>query len=229
MAIVYVHNNSTNRVERYDLADSSPMPYVNGRTLTVSEFRARSCSPILWTDRNTMQAWNNLRGSYGRTIPVGAAFKRIWEGGHSGQSQHYAGTAFDVGQTLTQAQRTEIHAIAQRSGVWGYVEPISLTPTWVHVDRRYGVPACAAGGYPLLRRGAKGIYVFVAQDALATLGYPAGGLDGVFGSGMHSAVSSFQRDRGLAADGIIGCNTWTALTREALDKGQTPTVIGKCY
>ena len=28
---------------------------------------------------------------------VGCAFKRLFEGGHSGQSQHYAGSAFDTG------------------------------------------------------------------------------------------------------------------------------------
>lgn len=53
------------------------------------------------------------------------------------QSQHYAGVAFDVGQTLSPAQRTRLWNSANNSGVWYYVEPISLTPTWVHFDKRF--------------------------------------------------------------------------------------------
>ena len=53
------------------------------------------------------------------------------------QSQHYAGVAFDVGQRLTQTQRTRLWNSANNSGVWSYVEPISLTPTWVHFDKRF--------------------------------------------------------------------------------------------
>jgi len=126
MATVYIFNNNTNAVERYILGENEAMPYAFGRTMTVGEFRARSCSPVLWTSLWAMQAWNNLRSAYGRSIPIGAAFKRIWEGGHAGQSQHYAGVSFDIGQGLSQAERNTIHGIATRSGVWGYVEPLYL-------------------------------------------------------------------------------------------------------
>ena len=47
-----------------------------------------------------------------------------------GQSQHYAGVSFDVGQKLTNAQRTAMRNTAINSGVWSYVEPAYLTPTW---------------------------------------------------------------------------------------------------
>ena len=39
-----------------------------------------------------------------------------------GQSQHYAGTSFDVGQNLTNAERTIMRNKAISSGVWSYVE-----------------------------------------------------------------------------------------------------------
>lgn len=51
------------------------------------------------------------------------------------QSQHYAGVAFDVGQTLSSSQRNRLWNSANDSGVWAYVEPIRLTPTWVHFDK----------------------------------------------------------------------------------------------
>ena len=230
METVYVYNNDTNTVERHRLADSDAMPYIENRTMTVREFRARSCSPVLWTDIRAMRAWNSLRSAYGRPIPIGAAFRRIWEGRHSPQSQHYAGIAFDVGQTLTQAERNEIFAAASRSVEWTYVDPLYRTPTWVHIDARFGVPACpAGGGYPALRQGDRGVYVFVAQDALAALGFPPGGLDGIFGPNTRAAAMAFQYVNALVPDAVIGCATWTALAAAAVGIGQTATVAGKCH
>lgn len=114
-----------------------------GRTLTVREFRGSSKSPTLWTTKRTMQAWNTQRYIFGQPIPVGFAFKRPWEGGHGFQSQHYAGVAFDVAQTWTNAKRAALRNSAKASGVWSYVEPLSLTPTWVHFDKRSLNYACS--------------------------------------------------------------------------------------
>ena len=113
------------------------MPYNTNGTLRVREFRGSSKSNILWTTKRTMQSWNSQRYLFGAPIPVGFAFKRPYEGGHGNQSQHYAGVAFDVGQTLTSSRRTALWNSAKNSGVWSYVEPISLTPTWVHWDKRF--------------------------------------------------------------------------------------------
>ena len=61
--------------------------------------------------------------------------------------------------------------------MWTYVEPQSLTPTWVHFDKRFGRPACGTAGYPLIKRGSISTYVLIAQDDLNTLGFRTGGLD----------------------------------------------------
>ena len=98
--------------------------------------------------------------------------------------------AFDVGQSLTQSRRTAIYRAARSTGAWGYVEPLSQTPTWVHFDRRYGTPACSGttAGYPTLRRGSRGCYVMILQDALSTLGYQTGSrIDGLFGTRTEEA------------------------------------------
>lgn len=142
MAKIIVYNNDSNRMETYYRGEQEAMPYVTNRTLTVNEFRGSSNSPTLWTEKRAMQAWNSQRYIYGRPIPVGFAFKRPWEGGHGSQSQHYAGVAFDVGQRLTNVQRNALRNSAINSGVWSYVEPVYLTPTWVHFDKRRGTPAC---------------------------------------------------------------------------------------
>ncbi|MCL2081165.1 MAG: peptidoglycan-binding protein [Oscillospiraceae bacterium] len=216
MATVKVFNNDENRMETYYKRENEAMPYNTGNTLTVSEFRGSSLSDLLWTEKRAMQSWNSFRFLYGRPIFVGFAFKRPREGGHGQQSQHYAGLAFDVGHNLNNAQRAEMRNLAINSGLWGYVEPVSLSPTWVHFDRRRGTPACASGGYPMLRQGLLGAYVLVLQDALSSLGYGTGGLDGVFGGMTATAVMSYQRSRGLMQDGIVGCITWSTLMYDAV-------------
>lgn len=214
MITVLVYNNQTGRMERYNRELYQAMPYVEGNTLTVGEFRGKSKSGIVWTDRRAMYAWNRTRSAWGKPIYVGYAFRRIGEGGHANQSQHYAGVAFDVAQNLDNAQQDQLRNLAESLGVWGYVEPAYLTPTWVHFDRRLGPPACSAG-YPLLREGMRGVYVATLQDALETVGSYNVGIDGVFGPKTRNAVQAFQQQNGLTADGIVGCATWTALTAQA--------------
>ena len=225
MAKIIVFNNDTDRMETYYRGESEPMPYNTNGTLRVREFRGSSNSNTLWTTKRTMQAWNSQRYIFGGPIPVGFAFKRPYEGGHGNQSQHYAGVAFDVAQTLTPNRRRELWNSANNSGVWSYVEPISLTPTWVHFDKRFGTPACTTGGYPLLRRGSLSNYVLIAQDDLNTLGYRTGGLDGIFGQATQTAVRNYQRNVGLAVDGIVGCNTWRSLQENVVGTGRTSTTI----
>lgn len=225
MAKILVYNQDTNRMETFFRGENEAMPYNTNGTLKVKEFRGSSKSNMLWTDKRTMQAWNSQRYIYGAPINVGFAFKRPYEGGHGSQSQHYAGTAFDVGQGLTNAQRTRLRTSAINSGVWTYVEPVTLSPTWVHFDRRYGTPACSSGGFPLIRRGSRGNYVCIAQDDLNTLGYKTGGLDGVFGEQTYNAVRRYQSSRGLSVDGIIGCNTWRSLQENVVGTGPTSTTI----
>ena len=225
MVKIIVYNNDTDRMETYYRDLSESMPYNTNRTLTVREFRGASRSNTLWTTKRTMESWNTQRYLYGGPIPVGFAFRRPWEGGHGYQSQHYAGTAFDVGQRWTNAQRAVLRNSAENSGLWSYIEPFSISPTWVHFDRRQSPPACSSGGYPLLKRGSLSVYVLIAQDDLNTLGFSTGGLDGIFGARTYNAVVNYQRSRGLLADGIIGCNTWRSLQENVLGIGRTSTTI----
>jgi peptidoglycan hydrolase-like protein with peptidoglycan-binding domain len=88
----------------------------------------------------------------------------------------------------------------------------------------WGVPACVTGDVPVpvppdpdkkptLRRGDAGPYVTLAQTELLQRGYDLGswGADGKFGAATEKAVKQFQRDWGLAEDGIIGSKTWAML------------------
>lgn len=219
MAKILVYNNQTNRMETYYRGEAEPMPYNRG-TLRVREFRGSSESNLLWTDKRTMQSWNNFRTLYGRGIYVGFAFKRCWEGGHGILSQHYAGVAFDVGQNLSESSRNYMRNLAKASGYWRYVEPAADTPRWVHFDNRW-----IASGYPLTQFGSRGVYVLIAQDALNTLGLGTGGLDGIFGRRTKEAVITFQGNNGLSQDGQIGNITWNSLMTQVAGKGASNSTI----
>lgn len=215
MAKILVYNNNTNRMETFYRGENEAMPYISNRTLTVKEFRGSSASDVLWTDRRCMMAWNSFRYVYGKPIFVGFAFKRPYEGGHGILSQHYAGLAFDVGQNLTNEGRTEMRNLAVSSRIWNYVEPANLTPRWVHFDERQTM-----SGYPVIRRGSRGVYVCIAQDALNSLNYLTGGLDGIFGTITERSTREYQSKKGLVVDGIIGRNTWNTLMTEVVGRGR---------
>jgi peptidoglycan hydrolase-like protein with peptidoglycan-binding domain len=62
----------------------------------------------------------------------------------------------------------------------------------------------------LLRRGSKGPDVLEVQKALNTMRGRLV-LDGDYGSATEEAVKGLQREHGLAADGIVGPQTWALL------------------
>jgi len=72
---------------------------------------------------------------------------------------------------------------------------------------------------PVLHAGMNTLAVFVAQVLLIRHGYACGGPivngkeqpDGEYGPATESSVLSFQRAKGLEADGVISADTWAAL------------------
>ena len=61
-------------------------------------------------------------------------------------------------------------------------------------------------------RGAKGDAVFAVQKALKAAGLEVkGGIDGAFGSGTSSTISSFQTNKGLPVTGLLDIPTAVAL------------------
>ena len=66
--------------------------------------------------------------------------------------------------------------------------------------------------YPLLKQNYRGAYVTFLQQLLESNLYPVGGIDGIFGTRTLNAVRAFQQANGLTVDGIVGNNTWNALT-----------------
>lgn len=63
---------------------------------------------------------------------------------------------------------------------------------------------------PLLAEGSTGAEVSALQHALATYNPVSGPgpIDGIFGPATKASVQSYQGDRGVAVDGIVGDRTW---------------------
>ena len=75
--------------------------------------------------------------------------------------------------------------------------------------------------YGQVSYGSKGSDVTELQKLLNNNGYNLS-VDGDFGSKTQAAVKDYQQKNGLAVDGIVGTNTWGALTK-ANTATQTPT------
>jgi hypothetical protein len=63
----------------------------------------------------------------------------------------------------------------------------------------------------LLQLGATGADVGKLETRLNQLGLYAGPADNIFGGGVQAGVKAFQKANGLAADGVVGPQTWAAL------------------
>src|SRR5215217_9678387 len=85
-------------------------------------------------------------------------------------------------------------------GVDGIVGEI----TWLNIDE-------ADMSNPTIRKGSTGNPVRRALKRLSLGGFDTGGVDGIFGAKTESAVKHFQKDRGLARDGIVVPKTWAAI------------------
>lgn len=81
---------------------------------------------------------------------------------------------------------------------------------------------------PTQDRGNRGSDVVALQYLLDAHGASIA-TDGIFGSGTDAAVKSFQRSKGLADDGIVGPNTWSALQVTVRQGDRGPAVKAVQY
>ena len=77
--------------------------------------------------------------------------------------------------------------------------------------------------YRTLYRGRSGEDVFMVQMRLKELGYYTGTVTGGYYGGTINAVTAFQRDHGLDADGAAGAKTQAVLFSTSLDPTAAPT------
>lgn len=81
------------------------------------------------------------------------------------------------------------------------------------------------GGARVLSRGLHGADVHALQDALNALGFDVGTADGRFGPRTGAGVIAFQKDVGIAADGLVGRSTKAALRGIARDATTNSAIL----
>lgn len=74
---------------------------------------------------------------------------------------------------------------------------------------------------PLLKFGSSGVKVSIVQEVLSISKHYGGEIDGKFSTLTEKAVRAFQQSFGIKADGIVGQETWTALSQ--IPRGYNPS------
>ena len=108
------------------------------------------------------------------------------------------------------------------SGGGGPIPPQYRTTTPRSSQGKVSSSGSYGGG--TLRYGNRSAAVIRLQSRLRELGFFSGRSTGYFGSATLSAVKAFQRSQGLAADGVVGSST-----RSALYGGGAPASTGGGY
>lgn len=147
---------------------------------------------------------------------------------------HWQWLGFDTVDGLVEEARSG--AAGQARLMARYIDKSGLTTAlnnhdWEAVGHGYNGPGFAKNGYHLklaeayrqqvegpapgdrlMKIGSRGEFVTELQEALVALDY-AVDTDGIYGPGTAGAVSRFQQEHGLAADGIAGQATQAAIDR----------------
>ena len=78
---------------------------------------------------------------------------------------------------------------------------------------------------PTLSKNSRGNDVLILQKKLYLIGYDITELDGVFGNETEKAVTAFQKDQKITANGVVTNVTWRALKKAKEKKGRTLPAI----
>lgn len=136
-----------------------------------------------------------------------------WEdsgkGDNKGTPNHVGIVEKVSGSTITVIEGNYNQAVKRRT--------LSINGKYI---RGYGVPkysnAAISVSLPVLKNGSKGNEVKTLQRLLLALGYNMDGYgaDGSFGPATEKAVKKFQKNKGLADDGIVSLNTWNVILKK---------------
>lgn len=106
-------------------------------------------------------------------------------------------------------------AAGQKSYFYGVTEKATYV---VQQEKAAGVPSPSQAPAPtntcsgVYGQGNQGPCVTLIQQRLKDLGYDPGPVDGIYGAKTTSATKVFQSRNGLTQDGVVGPQTWAALT-----------------
>ena len=121
----------------------------------------------------------------------------------------------NYGATTTAA----VKAFQKRNDLYddGIAGPTTMAKLYSSSARK---ASSVVGHLGSLKEGMNGSAVRTLQKNLKTLGYYTGSVDGDYGSGTLAAVTAFQTDHDLTADGVAGKGTLNAI-QNALNGGSS--------
>lgn len=125
------------------------------------------------------------------------------------------------------ATEAAVKAFQARSGLWndGVAGPDTQNKLYSSSAAKSGSVVSSIG--VSLKEGMESASVRAMQKRLKELSYLTGSVDGTFGAGTKAAVTAFQQQNGLKADGIAGTATLNKLYSTSAKKAasaSTPTV-----
>ncbi len=193
---------------------------------TVKEFQCHDGSDTVLVDGALVTLLQKIRDHFGKAVHITSAYRTAaWnkKQGGSSNSYHTKGMAADI--QIIGVSPVEVALYAQSIGAGGVGLYLYSGGNFVHVDSRTAktrwIQARKSGGYtvvpsifPTVQRGSRGDAVRLLQRGIGAAE------DGVFGSGTHAALVSFQKKCFLDTkehDGICGVKTWTEVVK-ALEK-----------
>jgi hypothetical protein len=201
------------------------------KNFRLDEFKCKcgKCDPIL-LDTVLVDWLQKLRDHFGKSIHVNSGYRCKTHNasakvGGSPTSHHVKGMAADI--RIEGVTPKEVAKYAESIGI----QRIGLYDTFVHIGsdakksfwlghehtvvETFG---CAPQKtvtveLPVLKKGCKGDSVMALQALLIGYGYDCGdkGADGSFGVNTLKALTDYQEDMDLEADGSCGKETWSAL------------------
>ena len=214
MPKIVLFNNQTGALENYTRSLGDPMPYNVGGTLTVGEFMAGFSYPVIYTDLNMMQGFNELRKLYAAPIRVARGIIKPQDVG--GESYvHFSGNAMLVAPVSGGV--TELYEAALRCLKLVNTE---VSGECVYIDTLY--TSCGAGpekrGLPSSKQGDTNQYVALLQDILNIIIDAGLAIDGIFGSGTAAALRRFQAIIYAAEDAICTLKIWESALNMAASR-----------
>ena len=140
----------------------------------------------------------------GRNLKVGSAVF-VWNGSNYSHVGLYVGDGIVIEAMGTLKGVTTTKVSAGKWTHWGELQGVDYSGSLAETTQSPGVSE-AGKAWPTLRRGNKGDFVKECQALLEKAGYSVGscGIDGDFGRATLAAVKAFQKDHGLAVDGVVG-------------------------
>ncbi|MBO0587613.1 MULTISPECIES: glycoside hydrolase domain-containing protein [unclassified Sporosarcina] len=103
--------------------------------------------------------------------------------------------------------------------IYGLQTEIGIAPN----NQTGSIGPATTAGLPTLLVGSRGNFVKLFQYALYVNNYDSGTFDGIYGTGVKSAVTEFQKFVGLDADGIAGKQAWLSVLTSSGDPNRKGT------